>query len=218
MFGNCDSKTNGELLFLNTIKPYINVIFDVGTRSDSLMTDSSCIVHYFEPVKKFIDELSQYKNNNKESYFNNFGLGDESKLLYYYPRYESFYNRIKSCGENDDNNKVLMSIEKAKDYMIQKNINTVDFLKIDTEGFELNVLKGFEEYLEKVNIIQTEYGGTFLDNNTKLIDVVNYLEQRGFHKFSYLTNNGLVPLTDYNDHYQYCNIICINKNSNIIQC
>ena len=92
----------------------------------------------------------------------------------------------------------------------------VDFLKIDTEGYELNVLQGFEDTLENVKIIQFEYGGTFLDNNTKLIDVINYLGSKGFYKFSYLTNNGTVPILDFNDHYQYCNIVCINKDSKFV--
>ena len=53
--------------------------------------------------------------------------------------------------------------------------------------------------------------GTFLDNKTKMIDVINYLEQKGFHKFSYLTANGTEIITDFSDHYQYCNIVCVNK-------
>ena len=87
----------------------------------------------------------------------------------------------------------------------------IDFLKIDTEGYELNVIKGFDEYLFNVKIIQFEYGGTFIDNNLKLIDVIKYLEQYNFHKFSYLTHNGFVLINDFTDHYQYCNIVCINK-------
>ena len=66
------------------------------------------------------------------------------------------------------------------------------------------------------HIIQFEYGGTFLDNNTKLIDVIKYLENKNFYKFSYLTNNGPTLITDFNDHYQYCNIVCINKNSDFV--
>jgi hypothetical protein len=38
--------------------------------------------------------------------------------------------------------------------------------------------------------------------------MINFLKSHGFYKFAYLTN--------FNDHYQYCNIVCINKNSNII--
>jgi hypothetical protein len=113
-------------------------------------------------------------------------------------------------------NKVPLNIIKGADYVAEKNIECIDFMKIDTEGYELNVLKGFEDFLEKVQIIQFEYGGTFLDNKTKLYDVIEYLELKGFSNFSYLTSEGTVPITNYDDHYQYCNIVCINKNSNFV--
>jgi FkbM family methyltransferase len=216
MFNNCDSKTNGEEKFFIDIKDKINVIFDVGCRQDSEYINFNGEVHYFDPINDFIENLKNQKNANKKSYFNNFGLGNENSEFYYYPKYESFYDRINSCGISDDSNKILLHIQKGKDYVISKNIEAIDFLKIDTEGFELNVLTGFDDYLENVKIIQFEYGGTFLDNNTKLLDVINYLENKGFYKFSYLTNNGPIIITDFNDHYQYCNIVCINKNSNIV--
>ena len=98
--------------------------------------------------------------------------------------------------------------------MDENKITSVDFIKIDTEGYELHVLKGFEERIANVNIIQFEYGGTFLDNKTKLIDVINYLKEYGFHKFAYLTGSGLYLITDFTDHYQYCNIVCLNKSFN----
>ena len=217
MFNDCcDPKNNGEYKFFMDIKDKINVIFDVGCRSDSEFIYFTGEVHYFDPVNEFIENLKKIENLNKISYFNNFGLGEENKEIYYYPKYESFYNRINSCYICDDANKILLNIKKGKDYIINNNIKNIDFLKIDTEGYELNVLQGFEDYLENVKIIQFEYGGTFLDNNKKLIDVINYLEQKGFYKFSYLTNYGSELITDFTDHYQYCNIVCINKKSDYV--
>lgn len=216
MFNNCNSRTNGELNFYLSIKDKINVIFDVGCRQDSEFTKFNGEVHYFDPVHEFIENLKKQPNLNNKSYFNNFGLGKENNQLYYYPRYQSFYDRINSCHFSDEDNKVLLNIKKGKDYIVDNNIQNIDFLKIDTEGYELNVLEGFENYLENVKIMQFEYGGTFLDNNTKLIDVVKFLEDKGFYKFSYLKNNGVQLITDFNDHYQYCNIVCINKNSEIV--
>lgn len=216
MFNNCNSRTNGELNFYLSIKNKINVIFDVGCRQDSEFINFNGDVHYFDPVNEFIENLKRRPNLNKKSYFNNFGLGNENTQMYYYPKYQSFYDRINSCHHSDEDNKVLLNIKKGKDYIIDNNVENIDFLKIDTEGYELNVLEGFENYLENVKIIQFEYGGTFLDNNTKLIDVVKYLEDKGFYKFSYLINNGVHLITDFNDHYQYCNIVCINKNSDIV--
>jgi len=94
---------------------------------------------------------------NKASYFNSFGLGEENKQLYYYPKYQSFYDRINSCSISDEDNKIMLNIKTGKDYIINNNIKNIDFLKIDTEGYELNVLKGFEDHLENVKIIQFEY-------------------------------------------------------------
>lgn len=216
MFNNSDSDTNGESKFFRNIKDNINIIFDVGCRSDSEFIYFSGDVHYFDPVNEFIENLKNNNIMNKNSYFNNFGLGEKNDQIYYYPRYQSFYNRVNSCLVSDDVNKILLQIKKGKDYMISNNIKNIDFLKIDTEGFELNVLQGFEDLLENIKIIQFEYGGTYLDNNTKLIDVINYLEKNGFYKFSYLTEYGTEIITDFSDHYQYCNIVCIHKNNNYI--
>lgn len=212
MFNNCDSKTNGEEKFFNDIKDNINVIFDVGCRSNSVFTNFKGDVHYFDPVEKFVENLKKFNNLNQKSYFNNFGLGYENGNFYYYPKFQSFYNRIKSCRVNDDSNKVLLNIKKGKDYMIEQNINSIDFLKIDTEGSEFDVIKGFEDFIDRVQIIQFEYGGTFLDNNVKLNDIVQYLKDKGFSKFAYLTNNQPVIITNFNDHYKYCNIVCLNQN------
>jgi FkbM family methyltransferase len=216
MFNNCNSKTNGEMKFFMDIKDKINIIFDVGCRSDSEYICFTGEVHYFDPVNEFIENLKKQTIFNKTSYFNNFGLGEDNKEIYYYPKYESFYDRINSCSVSDDANKILLHIKKGKDYIISNNIKNIDFLKIDTEGYEMNVLQGFEDFLKNVKIIQFEYGGTFLDNNKKLIDVINYLEQKGFYKFSYLTNYGTELIKDFTDHYQYCNIVCINKNSSFV--
>lgn len=94
--------------------------------------------------------------------------------------------------------------------MENNNIESVDFIKIDTEGYELHVIKGFGDKLRHVKIIQFEYGGTFLDNKINLIEVIEYLKNKGFDKFRYLHPNGQVEIADFKDHYQYCNIVCFN--------
>ena len=215
MFNDCNSKTNGEYSFFLRIKDKVKTMFDIGCRSDSEFIEFAGEVHYFDPVSSFIDGLSQQKNKNSKSYFNKFGLGDETKELFYYPKYQSFYDRINSCKISDDSNKIILNIKTAKEYIDENNVKEIDFIKIDTEGYELHVLKGFGDYLKNIKIVQFEYGGTFLDNNMKLVDVINYLSDNDFHNFCYLVNNGLVPITDYTDHYQYCNIVCFNKKNTI---
>jgi hypothetical protein len=75
------------------IRDKIDCIFDVGCRTDSEFVNFTGEVHYFDPVSEFIEELKKNKNGNnvnKKAYFNNFGLGEENKQTYYYPKYQSF--------------------------------------------------------------------------------------------------------------------------------
>lgn len=211
-FNNPNSKTNGELDLVNRIGQDLKMVFDIGCRSNSLFLNLNAACHYFDPVKDFIDDLSQEKNNNKQSYFNAFGLGRKEEDLWYYPRYESFLNRIKSCSKNDEDNKILLKIKTAKDYIEKHNIKSIDFTKIDTEGYELSVLEGFGKYLKIIKLIQFEYGGTFIDSGVKLDEIINYLKSHGFDRFSYLVKNGTQLITKTKDHYRYCNIICANTN------
>ena len=205
--------TDSEYLFYEKILPHLKVIFDVGSSDETEFLDFEGEVHYFDPFPSYIQNLAKQEIKNSVYFLNAFGLGDENGGSYYYPLFASFYDRIKSCGKSDEQNKVFLEIKKAKDYMIERGVEHVDFLKIDTEGYEFKILKGFEDFLTKVSVIQFEYGGTFIDNETKLKDVIEYLSSLGFGRFSLLTPTGPVEMTDFSDTYEYSNIVCVNKNS-----
>ena len=59
MFNNDNPETNGEKKFYNYIKNDIKLIFDVGCRTDTEFLNFNGEVHYFDPVKEFIDNLSK---------------------------------------------------------------------------------------------------------------------------------------------------------------
>ena len=208
MFNDFNPETNGELFFINKIKNEIDVVFDVGA-AESIYLNTEKEIHYFEPVPLFLNQLKDTKNKNKKSVFNNFGLSDNEETLDYYTTFQSFVNR---SIDRKDSPKIQLSVKKGINYMLENNIKKIGLLKIDTEGFELNVLKGFDDKLKNIKYIQFEYGGTYKDNNIKLIDVVNYLKNFGFDGFSYLSNENFVPILDFEDHYQFSNIICKNNN------
>lgn len=63
----------------------------------------------------------------------------------------------------------------------KNNINSIDFLKIDTEGNDLKVIEGLEMNLFKPSVILCEYE----DSKTKLVnyskeDIINFLVTNGY--------------------------------------
>ena len=211
MVNNDNVEINGELFFYSFMEDNLSLIFDVGCRNDSLFKNFYGTVHYFDPAQDAIETLKKQPSSNKKSYFNNIALSDKTGELFFYPKYQSLHNRIKTCKIDDDKNKKIVPVMTGYDYIKANNINNIDFLKIDVEGHEFSVIKGFGEAISKVSIIQFEYGGTFIDTNIKLIDIKDHLNGI-FDKFYYLTTDRLIPITNFKDHYNYCNIICFNNN------
>lgn len=208
--------TEEEEFFFNSIKDMINVIFDVGIGEDSIYTEFTGEVHYFEPDSHYFDNFKIQPNKNSKSFFNEFGLSNKNEHLTYYPRTGSFIDRNPTLKWRGiyDGQKVL-PLKKASEYIDTNNISTVDFLKLDVEGYEYNILLGFEDHLHKVKIIQFEYGSANIDANVNLIDLVRLLNKYNFTNFYRLVKGGWILITDYSDDFQYCNIVCVNNSYNI---
>jgi len=208
--------TEEEIYFFNCIKHYINVIFDVGIGTDSIFTEFTGEVHYFEPDPRYFGNFKIQPNKNSKSFFNEFGLSNKNEELTYYPKTGSFIDRYSTLKWDDiyDGQKVL-PLKKASEYIETNKISTIDFLKLDVEGYEYNSLLGFEDYLSKIKIIQFEYGSGNIDAHVNLIDLVRLLNKHNFTKFYRLVKGGWIPITDYTDDFQYCNIVCANNSYNI---
>ena len=81
------------------------------------------------------------------------------------------------------NNKVPTKIISLKNFMLEKNIDKIDFIKIDTEGFEYNTLLGLKDYIKKVKFILFEHHyDNMLIKNYKFRDIHELLKENGFEK------------------------------------
>ena len=146
----------------------------------------------FEPNKKCIECLE--KNiNKKKSVIYNHALGSVNKQMdLYTPSYSggsSFINNTK-IGKNEDGSKIYgkFSETTSKQKTIIKTLDSfnfqyVDFIKIDVQGFELEVLKGAHKTLKENNPIicieenlhdlaDSEVYKNLIDLNYELVDRV----------------------------------------------
>ena len=74
---------------------------------------------------------------------------------------QSKYYKKKSFLMSENSKKSYLELEtnqiKLSDYIDKKNLDKIDFLKVDTEGYEYNVLKGLGTKLSAVSLIMFEH-------------------------------------------------------------
>ena len=165
---NYDCENNGELFLLNKLNHSnnLNCIFDVGANigTYSLLArniNKNCLIFAFEPVPKtFIDLEEKVSNKNIKAF--NFALGNNNKEEKMIVSKDSKLSTLldnSNLANKENSQYVSVKIKTGNEFIKNnQNINQISLLKIDTEGYESEVLKGFKEMLSRVNVIQFEYG------------------------------------------------------------
>ena len=112
-------------------------------------------LHLFEPNPHYINYSKQLLKNYKNIYFNNCGVGNinENKTLYCSKNENIGWNTfLEKDPLQSDNfiynmNNYLCKIVKLDDYY--QNIDNIDFIKIDVEGYEGYAIEGAFELIKK---------------------------------------------------------------------
>jgi len=186
---NYDFSKNGEKRVLECLSKHdVKSIFDVGANIgeysvilNKYFPDST--IHAFELSEDTYITLAQNIKGLKNIICNNVGLSDvhqKIKMKYYGKN-----NTLNSLIDFDANEKFEMKdayVITGDEYMMEKNIEVIDFLKIDVEGAEHLVLKGFENSIKrgKIKVIQFEYGYINIITKFLLYDFYKYFNSLGY--------------------------------------
>lgn len=170
-----------------------SIIFDVGAnigQSENMYSNQfkDASIYCFEPVKETYNILIKNIKGRNTNCFN-CALGelngvaemqiDKNNLI-------SESNALVNDLKIDNTKYIYEKIDIITiDTFLQKNtITNINFLKIDTEGNDLNVLKGAKETLatEKIDFIQVEVGMNALNKlHVSFIDVVDFLKTYNYN-------------------------------------
>jgi len=218
---------------VNDLIPRNGIIFDIGANAGllSVVFAKNCVpngrVYAFEPDKENFDQLLK---NIKINDFDNIKAFPIAIQNNHQAKQIKFNIRRVIDGDGNENrglsslisfptNKVSEKIVLAStiDCEIKKNkVKRIDFLKIDVEGAEYQVLLGGKESIKKFQpIIQYECSN-ILD---KMINTDNtkkcfyFLKNLGYKQFVIIKEQRLQELKKNNSKMQDANIICfpINK-------
>ena len=139
----------------------IDIGANVGNFSKYILRNSNSKVLAFEPHKKSFKELKKLKKlySNRIDIFN-FGLSDKNKSLnLYYDKNNSLWANFNPEVHKIDylkNNKLTQKCKVKKlDEVYFKSKNSykdkIKLIKIDTEGYEYEVLNGAQNLLKRIN-------------------------------------------------------------------
>lgn len=186
---------NGVDLFTDLENNFPNkkyrIVLDIGAndgQSAKILSKrlSNPLIYSFEPDKVVFNQLVINTNKNVNIKPINLGIGNENTVLKLYKgKYSEWNSFVLNLNDNSDYSEI--EVIKIDDFLKENDIDKVDLMKIDTEGFDLNVLKGSEIALAegKIEFIYTECG-FYQENkrNTSFWDIVQYLDNFGYILFS----------------------------------
>lgn len=221
-----DLGSNGEALLLDRLSRVhgqgagvvaLDVGANVGDYAEAVLRRMpQARVHCFEIVPSVHAELRARLGHEPAAVLNGFGLSDRDAevAVSYYPdsRTES---RIDALPRTMRTEVITGRIRRGDDYLAEQGIERVDLLKIDTEGHELSVLRGFGQALAqgRITVIQFEYGTTWLAARALLHDAYEALAPHGF-AIGRLFPDGVL-FRDYNpfrdEHFRMGNYVAVTR-------
>ena len=192
----------------------IEKILDIGAHKceflESTLKLNNIISFYaFEPQKNIFKELNEKFSNNQKITLFNFAMDKEitnkklriNKLSMTSSLAEinekSFYLKIKNfLTFSKSNFEDEYEIQTNTVDKIFENINLQKaLLKIDVEGFEMNVIEGSQKKLGEISFIllENQFGNHFKNNNFK--DITKFLSERNY----IISKKFIFPTLHYQD-------------------
>ena len=189
---NFNMAANGELRALRVISQSgAKCLFDVGANvgewtlvAAELCPNSS--IHAFEVVPATFAKLSAETAHLNQMISNPFGLSDtEGEITIHLNNDDSSIATACKIEGLTFHNEVYVEqvqgqVRRGADYLNEMGIDSVDFMKIDVEGMDLRVIKGFGDEIRRIKAIQFEYGIFNISSHDLLADFCNWLGARGF--------------------------------------
>jgi len=139
-------------------------------------------------LPKHWNDFTERTRNLSNIKLNQFGLSDFEGTIevHFNSRTEAdsmatIYPQFIMDSEKEHyDSKCECMVKKGSDYVLENNILSVDLMKIDVEGHELKVIRGFGDFIRNIRLIQFEYGVYNITSRDLLCDFFDYLEKYNF--------------------------------------
>ena len=171
--------------------------------------------HIFEPSEKNFEILkNRFAYHN--IFINKIGLSNSNKKSKLYSNYSgsgiaSLTKRRLKHFQVKMNIEEDIELQRFDNYWKDKDL-TLDYIKIDVEGHELDVIEGFGDLIYRSRLIQFEFGGCNIDTRTFFQDFWYYFTEKNFLIYR-ITPRGPLLIKNYSEKDEYfstTNYIALN--------
>lgn len=218
---NCDFDSNGEGFLVRRAAPKWSFALDVGANRGEWtelvsQLNPSCKVHAFEPSDSTFEMLRARVGHLPQVTLHPVGLGDTDGVV----RFMDYGPGATGSGFVDRGvlGGVVARVVEAKQSRLdtvlrEHGVDVVDFAKVDTEGFEMPILRSIPALLDarRIRCVQFEYGGTWQRSGNLLGDAVKLLAAHGYETFRLMPDGvrSFVFDSARDEHFKYSNFVAV---------
>lgn len=170
----------------------MTTMFDVGANTGQTWewfrnNERGAKIYCFEPVMKTFGDLKIKTANDKNCIIENIAFGEVGgeKMIRLFDQHSALNSLKEELMNTDDNaREEMIKIDTIDNYCKKRKIIKIDLLKIDTEGYEFNVLEGANDMMSagKISLIYCEIGILKKNlRNTNLGELTEWLAKKNYH-------------------------------------
>lgn len=194
-----------ELLIISKFILNDSIIIDIGANIGihSMLFSKLApngTIYSFEPSRGTFEILNKNLIFNNNVIPLNFGIGNSTELMEFYEAEDNAFSSFK-----DTKRKQIIKLSKVLCIKIDEfinlfKINRIDFIKIDVEGFEQEVIEGMTNVLKNIRpVIFCEiYQG--INSNMNPLSTINTIKNYNYDAYV-IKQNELLIFEEHSDNY-----------------
>jgi FkbM family methyltransferase len=217
--GADDITESGEELLIQTIAGRCRTVIDVGAHNGlwisrflSASTDTGIRGLVFEPQRRCLPQLEAKLSMFPNVEIINAAVGDRHQEQEFFEAEETQHSSLIEPIEEATGATYPVVVTTIDEEVVRRGWDTVDYLKVDAEGYDLRALQGAETLLGegRIGVIQFEYNRAWSRAGSTLAAAYSYLNSNGYAVFL-LKAEGLFELcyARYGEFFAYTNFCAV---------
>lgn len=192
---------NSAIIVIGSHIGFYTILFGVLTKDSSIIYSFEPLESNFHYLKKSINinDLNNVKPINK-------AISNANQKQIFYSKSAIGYN-AGSLVKNPLNEKIEMQTESIDNFTKANKIKNIQLVKIDVEGFEMQVLRGGQDVFKRLKptLILALHPSSIEKNGDSLIDIWRVLEKFNYKIYS---SNTLIDRETFTNNTNLFDVIC----------